>query len=83
MHLKFREKKNGIVRLNSVLSGNLYLAGTQKNVLWLSRAKQIGLEHEEKKPKDYDLHQLGDPAPHNPPPWFNCGQRFNVNKNLS
>ena len=34
-----------------------------KYVLWLPWATQIGFEHEEKKPKDYDHRQPADPSP--------------------
>ena len=43
-----------------------------KYVLGLPWATQIGLGHEEKKPKDYDHRQPADS-----PPRFDRGQRFN------
>ena len=45
-------------------------------VLWLPRATQIGLEHEEQTPKDYDHRKPAD-APPIPPPLFDSGQRLN------
>ena len=45
-----------------------------KYVLGLPWATLIGLEHVDKKPKDYDHRQPVD----TPPPWFDRGQKLNV-----